>query len=383
MVKNSRSLRVGFCYDDSLDRPDGVSQYVKTLGTWLSVQGHDVAYLVGETKINLWAGSQVYSLSKNLKVRFNGNRVGTPLFASKKKIDEVLAKHDFDILHVQMPYSPLFAGRVIKLVGSKTAVVGTFHILPANPLTRLGCKLLRLFYLSSLKRFSRIVSVSQPAADFARQSMGINSAVLPNAVELDRFSQARTKPQPNHIVFLGRLVKRKGCEELIRAYAYLKSGGSDATLTIAGDGPERIKLEAIVEKSGLEQSVKFIGSINEKDKPDILAKASIACFPSLGGESFGIVLIEAMAAGAGVVIGGNNPGYGSVLGERPETLFDPREKIKFAAQLKKFLTDTKLVQDIHNWQQEHVQQYDTEVVGPKILEVYVQAIAKRQQTIDN
>ncbi len=75
-----------------------------------------------------------------------------------------------------------------------------------------------------------------------------------------------------------------------------------------------------VEQNNLRSSVKFLGFVNERDKPELLASAAIACFPSLGGESFGIVLIEAMAAGASVVLGGNNPGYTSVLGDRPESL---------------------------------------------------------------
>lgn len=378
MEKKSQNLRVGFCYDDSLDKQDGVAQYVKNLGQWLAGQGHHVFYMVGETRLRQWAGGPVYSLAKNQKVFFNGNFVSTPLPASRRRIKEILQNERPDILHVQVPYSPFLAGRVIAAAPSTVAVVGTFHILPANILTRLGSKLLRQFYLHTLKRFSRIVSVSQPAATFARRSFGINAVVSSNVVELGRFSQAKVQPRPNQIVFLGRLVKRKGCEELLRAFALLSAKVPGAKLSIAGDGPQRTRLETIVAEEKLESSVKFHGFISEADKPGLLASAQIACFPATSGESFGIVLIEAMAAGAGVVIGGNNPGYASVLGERPETLVDPRNNLQFAQQLEKFLTDTKLVQDIHNWQQEHVKQYDIEVVGPKILEVYAQAIAKRR-----
>ena len=383
MKRASGRLSVGFLYDDSLDKTDGVAQYVKNLGQWLSSQGHHVFYMVGETNLRQWAGGPIYSLSKNQKVIFNGNFVGTPLPASRRRIKQVLQKERPDILHVQVPYSPFMAGRIIAAANPETTVVGTFHILPTNVLVRLGSKLLRLFYLHTLRRFSRIVSVSQPAADFARQSLGINSEVSSNVVELDKFKQTKVQPRPNHIVFLGRLVKRKGCEELLQAFALLRTKVPSAKLSIAGDGPQRAKLEAIVKEEKIESSVKFLGFISEADKPDLLASAQIACFPALSGESFGIVLIEAMAAGAGVVIGGNNPGYASVLGERPETLVEPSDSLLFAEQLEKFMTNTELVQDIHSWQQEHVKRYDIEVVGPKILEIYLQAIAKRQQTIDN
>ncbi len=377
--KGSGKLNIAFCYDDSLDRQDGVAQYVKTIGAWLSAQGHSVLYLVGGTKLRVWHGAPIYSLANNQVVNFNGNQVGTPWPASKKSIKSVLAKNQIDVLHVQMPYSPFFAGRVVSLVGAKTAVVGTFHILPANILVRLGSKLLSLFYLRTLKRFSSVVSVSLPAAQFASAAFGIKSDVLPNVVQLEKFKSASVQQKKYHIVFLGRLVPRKGAEQLLRAFIILKSRLPEASLSIAGDGPERSKLEAIVKTSGLGSSVNFLGFVDEKDKPNIMASASVACFPSLGGESFGIVLIEAMAAGAGVVMGGNNPGYASVLGEKSKTLVDPRDSTVFAARLETLLTDQNLAQRLHREQQEQVKQYDVAIAGSHLLQIYIQAIASRHQ----
>ena len=115
----------------------------------------------------------------------------------------------------------------------------------------------------------------------------------------------------------------------------------------------------------------------------MLAGAAIACFPSLHGESFGIVLIEAMAAGAGVVLGGANPGYKTVLGGRPETLVDPKNTRQFAKRLEKFLTDAQLAAQIHSWQQSHVKRYDINEVGPSLVKVYYQAIAKQRPLGDN
>jgi phosphatidylinositol alpha-mannosyltransferase len=82
MTKN-RKLKVGLVFDDSLDKTDGVAQYVKTLGAWLSGQGHSVSYLVGETKMTRWQGGQVYSLANNASVKFNGNRLTMPVSSSK------------------------------------------------------------------------------------------------------------------------------------------------------------------------------------------------------------------------------------------------------------------------------------------------------------
>ncbi|KKW06767.1 MAG: Glycosyltransferase [Parcubacteria group bacterium GW2011_GWA2_49_16] len=364
-------------YDDSLDRPDGVSQYVKTLGAWLGGQGHQVVYLVGETKLKQWAGAPVFSLSRNLSVNFNGNQVNTPLLASTKAINQVLAKHQLDVLHVQMPYSPLLAGRVINRASPQTAVVGTFHIYPAGFLAHAGSRFLKLLCLGSLHRFETVLNVSSASSSFGAAAFGLRTIDSSNVVELKRFVRAKNKPQPYHIFFLGRLVKRKGCLQLLRAFKLLSQAIPEARLSIAGDGPARRQLQDYVEHNNLQSSVKFLGFINEKDKPELLASASVACFPSLGGESFGIVLIEAMAAGVLVVLGGNNPGYTSVLGERPETLFDPKDISQLALKLERFMSDERLASSVHEWQQTHVRNYDIETVGPKILKLYNEVIDKR------
>src|SRR5581483_312331 len=103
--------------------------------------------------------------------------------------------------------------------------------------------------------------------------------------------------EPHKIVFLGRLVERKGVKYLIKAFNLLERNLPDAHLVIAGDGPQRPALEALVKEYNLQAKVSFLGYIEEEDKPSILASAAVACFPSLYGESFGIVLAEAMAAG--------------------------------------------------------------------------------------
>lgn len=383
MVKKKEKLSVVFLYDDSLDRTDGVSHQVKTLGKWLSQQGHSVCYFVGQTELKSWAGGRVYSLSKNIMVPFNGNRVATPLLANLQAIKRALGEQNIDVLHVQLPYSPMMAQRVINRVSKNVAVVGTFHILPANYLARYGTYLLRFVYGRSLRRFDKLIAVSPAAAVFAKQSLGINADILSNAVDTTWMRIGSPRNKKNHIVYLGRLVSRKGCAELLRAFVVLKKSIPSAKLTIAGDGPQRAGLEAYVRKNGLDSSVEFTGFIAEKDKPGLLASAAIACFPSLGGESFGIVLVEAMAAGAGVVMGGDNPGYASVLGKDSGALVNPRRSTLFAHQLEKYMTDKNAAEGLHTKQQEIVKQYDVAVVGKNLLKVYRQAIAKKNHNLHN
>jgi phosphatidylinositol alpha-mannosyltransferase len=342
--------------------------------------------MAGETKAGSYDGRPIYSLAKNINVVFNGNKLSMPLRADSKAINKVLQESNFDVIHVQAPFSPLMASRVISRASPLTAVVATFHIYPSSPLVTAGSKLLKLPLLRSLKRLDAVTSVSSPAAALAKNAFGLDSQVISNAIDGKKFAVA-SGPRRSHsgyqIVFLGRLVRRKGCQELLKAFKLLTALVPEVRLTIAGDGPQRPQLEQYVKQHGLSKKVTFLGFIKEGAKPRLLASADIACFPSLYGESFGIVLIEAMAAGAGVVIGGDNPGYQTVLGEHKELLVDPADSQSFAARLAELLRDEALSARLHEWQSGQIKKYDVDTVGPKLESVYRQAIAKRAETRHN
>lgn len=371
-------MKIGLVLDDTLDKPDGVQQHVITVGTWLSAQGHEVHYLVANTERTDIAN--VHSLGRFVKASFNQNSVRTPLPASRSRIKKLLELEQFDVLHVQLPYSPFLAKQVIRFAPQHTAIIGTFHILPASRLHGYSNQLLRVALGRSLKRFDKIVSVSEPAVHFARKAYGIVSSYLPNPIDEHAFRSGRRlskfSKRKLNIVFLGRLVKRKGVIELIGAYNALSYDSAKQTrLIICGKGPLRSKAKSLVHT---DREVIFEGYVPEKDKPNFLASADIAVFPSTGGESFGIVLIEAMASGAKVVIGGNNAGYKSILGPQPYLLFDPTNQKAFADHLELFIRDTKLRDKMYAWQQETVGQYDIGVVGPQLLKIYTDALKARQ-----
>lgn len=372
MQKTNRPLSVSFVYDDSLDGNEGVAQYVKGVGSWMAHRGHNVSYIVGETKINSFDESPVYSAAKNIPVRFNGNKLSIPLPSSTRKIKHLLRSINPDILHVQMPHSPFMAQKIVN--NSKTAsVIGTFHIFPANRLVSVGTKILKLFYGRGLNRFDKVVSVSSAAQSFANSSMGIISEVLPNVVDIEKFKSSLAN-QPYKIVFLGRLVERKGARQLINAFSKVLVELPEARLVIAGGGQQRRELEDLCAKMKISDKVEFLGFIEETAKADLLASAHIACFPSLYGESFGIVLIEAMAAGSGMVVGGNNPGYASVLGPQPRLLINPNDTEKFADRLIQLLKNKQTETELHKWQNTYVQQFDVNEVGKKLEAIYYSAI---------
>lgn len=364
-------MKIALVLDDTLDKPDGVQQYVLTLGSWLTKTGHDVYYLVADTKRTDLPN--VVSLGRFLNARFNGNTVRTPL-PSISGIRRAIRDIGPDIIHVQMPYSPFLGGRVIQAAAGTTGVVGTFHILPVS---RSGHQLNRglgLLLRPTLRRFDKIMAVSEPAGEFAKSAYGLTTTVVPNAIDASRYSSPRRKTSGNKILFLGRLVKRKGVLDLIKSYNLLPNEvAAKSRLVIAGAGPLLSSAQKLVSPS---RTVEFKGYVEESDKPALLSAADLAVFPATGGESFGIILLEAMASGA-TVLGAKNPGYNSILSPIPESLFKPNDPKGLAILLEKLLTDSKLKEAVQKRQSQLVSEYDISVVGPKILSIYEAARALR------
>lgn len=367
--------------DDSIDRPDGVQQYVRSLESYLTRVGHEVHIICSVSEST---DPHVHSLARNAAVSFNGNSLKTPLPASRRAIRELLEREMFDVIHVQTPHSPFFAGRVVeearKLQARSVRIVATFVILPDSRVSAVATRGLGLLLRRNLRKFDAFAALTAPAAEFARESMGIESMVLPAAVDVAAFRAAVRVPRPPRaagdklvVGFLGRLVERKGVLELLAALALLPGELLDALdVRIGGRGPLLEDVQKAVDEHGLGELVTFAGFVTEEDKPQFLADCDVAVFPALGGESFGIVLIEAMAAGAGVVLAGANPGYLAVIGDRAEVSVDAKDTSAFAAILERLLTDAALRAEIHAEQQVLVETFDVNVVGERVMrELYI------------
>ncbi len=377
-------MKIGFIIDDTLDKPDGVQQYVLSLGAWYHSQGHQVHYLCGQSqRTDL---PNVHSLSRNIAVRFNGNHLTVPLPADKKAIHRLLEAEQFDVLHVQMPYSPMLAGRIIKLAdasaatGHKTVVVGTFHILPISRLVRTATKLLGWWLRPSLRRLDAVYAVSPAARQFAAAAFDFDLSsvgVSPNVADVAKFQVAKPFSRYDDatptIMFLGRLVPRKGCHTFVEAIALLRQRLGDELpfrAVVCGKGPLDTALRAQSNQAGLDEIIEFTGFVSEADKPRYMASADIMAFPSSGGESFGIVLIEAMAANRPVVLAGDNPGYASVMHERPDLLFPATNAEALADLMEAYLRDGAKAIATVEWQKNYVPQFDTAGVGADLLTAY-------------
>ena len=401
-------LRIAFVFDDTLDVLDGVQQHIVTLGRELARRGHEVHYIVGETHRSPMPHTHV--MSRNVMVRFNGNRMRIPLPASRRRIRETLETIRPDILHVQAPYSPLMAGRVLAAAPERTGVVATYHIAPIGRLARLGGVALGAVNARSHRRVDEVVAVSDVAADYARATAHVEAQVIPNPVDVARLRAACATGGPDatdaaahgtgaggigarggrHVAFLGRFVPRKGATLLLDALAWGERHGvafpEGMHVTCAGMGP--LLDECRRRAAALHTPVTFPGFVSEREKATLLAAADVAVFPSTGGESFGIVLLEAIAAGSGVTLAGDNPGYRSTLLGDTDALFPvdargdaaaERNAETLARRIARALTDADWAARLHAREETLLARYDVTAVADRLEAVYAKALADRRR----
>ncbi|RYQ26637.1 phosphatidyl-myo-inositol alpha-mannosyltransferase [Bifidobacterium pseudolongum subsp. globosum] len=377
------ALTIGFVFDDTLDALDGVQQHITTIGTELARRGHDVHYLVGETHHS--PVPQTVSLARNVMVSFNGNRMRIPLPVRKREIRAALAHNDYDILHIQAPYSPLFGGRVLKCAPQSTGVVATYHIAPIDRRARYGGRALGLVNAHSHRRVDEVIAVSQVAAQYAQFTAHTHGTIIANPVNVEKFATAahratRDAAHP-HIVFLGRLVPRKGAQLLLDALDYGERHGMfpmpGLHVTIAGDGP--LMDDCVQRAARLRTPVQFVGTVDE-GKADLLASADVAVFPAIGGETFGIVLPEAIASGAGVTLAGDNPGYRWTMRGDDDALFSvgPDHARVLAERITRALTDAPWARRLHAREEALLDRYNVQAVTDEVEQVYARAIADRR-----
>ena len=377
------ALTIGFVFDDTLDALDGVQQHIITIGTELVRRGHDVHYLVGETHHS--PVPQTVSLARNVMVSFNGNRMRIPLPVRKREIRAALAHNNYDILHIQAPYSPLFGGRVLECAPQSTGVVATYHIAPIDRRARYGGRALGLVNAHSHRRVDEVIAVSQVAAQYAQFTAHTHGTIIANPVNVEKFATAahratRDAAHP-HIVFLGRLVPRKGVQLLLDALDYGERHGMfpmpGLHVTIAGDGP--LMDDCVQRAARLRTPVQFVGTVDE-GKADLLASADVAVFPAIGGETFGIVLPEAIASGAGVTLAGDNPGYRWTMRGDEDALFSvgPDHARVLAERITRALTDAPWARRLHAREEALLDRYNVQAVTDEVEQVYARAIADRR-----
>jgi phosphatidylinositol alpha-mannosyltransferase len=231
---------------------------------------------------------------------------------------------------------------------------------------------------SVLKYIHECTAVSEAAAEYVGTLTEKPIALIPNGIDLTRY-KAPIRRSDNRkqktILYIGRLEQRKGVKHLLHAFKQVHAKDPSVSLIIAGDGPDRSKLELLAADLEL-QNVTFVGYITDKEKIHYLRTVDLYCSPALYGESFGIVLLEAMATGL-VTVAGDNPGYASVMkGLGAISLVNPKHHAEFARRLSLLLHENDLRRLWREWALEQLRQYDYRTIVDQYEEIYKSAHAK-------
>ena len=357
----------------------GVQDIVVNLHTYLSAQGHSVKIITPRPRAHQDSVSDHYILvGRSAKMNTPFNTMADIGFeADGDEIQAILDREQFDIIHFHEPWVPVLSRQILSR--SKSINVATFHAkLPESLLSKSIISTVVPYTKSILKYIDTYTAVSPAAAEHLQSLSDEHVEIIPNGIRLEQFTHTNhltQKKKKKRIVYLGRLEKRKGIEHLLSAYASLRESHKDVELIIGGNGVKNNMLQRIVAQYEI-PDVTFLGYVTEEDKPYLLASADVFCSPALYGESFGIVLLEAMAVGTPVVAG-NNSGYASVMtGKGRLSLVNPLSTSDFAQRLELLLYDDDVREMWRVWAAETIKQYDFSVIAKQYESVYKQSLAQ-------
>ena len=314
-------MRVGLVCPYEWTVPGGVGNHVRALAGELRRLGHHVDVLAPAERPVHEAG--FVGLGGSLAVPYNGSVARIAIGPrTLVRVRRALAAGGYDLLHVHEPLSPSVG--LLAVAQSHLPVVGTFHAnLDRSLALRAGTPLLRRTY----ERLATRIAVSPSARDTWQRYFGGAMTVVPNGVSPEFFG--KHEPLPGYrggdptVLFVGRLEPRKGLTYLVRAFLRLKPAFPRLRLLVVGRDDKRQQEKAMaMVPPRLRPDLVFVGSVPQEDLPSYYASADLFCAPSLGGESFGIVLVEAMAMGLPVVCS-DIGGYRDLLRDNREGLLVP------------------------------------------------------------
>ena len=347
----------------SLSVPGGVQAQVVGIAGELRAAGHQVeVFAPGEGSL----GDDVICVGRSIRVPVNGSVAPmAPQPSAAWRAVHLLRKGDFDVIHLHEPLAPSITIPV--LLAHPAPIVGTFHAVGERTPYKLFARPLR--HLAG--RIDARVAVSESAARLARQHLGGDYEVLFNGIDLDRFTPAAAhSPSARSILFLGRHEPRKGLEVLLEAMRHLPE---DVTLLVGGDEPDRDMRRRVAEDG----RVHWLGRLSDEDKLTQLAAASVVCAPSLFGESFGVVLLEAMATGTPAVVS-DLDGYRALSGDgRAAVLVPPGDARRLAEALGRVLRDDALARDLHIAGRVLAADYSMAALTSRYLTVYERVVRRR------
>jgi phosphatidylinositol alpha-mannosyltransferase len=360
--------------------PGGVVNHISCLEKQFTRMGHEVKIIAPASKAVYTLGDRFIHIGTPRSIPASGSiaRV-TVSIRLESQIHEAFKREKFDICHLHEPLMPNLCTTVLRL--KHTPMVGTFHAFGGNPWYTLFGPLVKWYLDRWYRKLDGRIAVSETARDYVRLFFPGDYTVIPNGIDTRHFNP--DVPPINgyddgkfNILFVGRMEKRKGFDYLLKAYKHVKKEIPNCRLIAVGPGTRlRNKYEKRVKRGGLEDVI-FTGYATYNELPRYYKTADIVCFPATGGESFGIVLLEAMAVGKPLIVSSID-GYGGVMTDGEEGLaVPPRNTEKLAEALIRMTTDESLRQQMGARGRPKAENYDWENIASRVLDYYVETLNK-------
>lgn len=371
----TRSLKIGLVCPYGWDTPGGVQNHVRDLAEFLITAGHNVSVLapvIDETK----TPSYVTSAGKPIAIPYNG-AVARVLFGpiAFARVRQWIAQGNFDILHLHEPAIPSIS--LLACWAAEGPMVGTFH---AAAKRQKAIFAIGPILEPVIEKLSARIAVSEAARETLTEHLETDAVVIPNGIYADRYRDgvAQEKWQGNTLGFIGRFEEpRKGLSVLVDALPIISRFAPDVRVFIAGPGESDEVIKSIDPQ--LLSRFTFLGKISEQDKANFLASISLYIAPNTGGESFGIILAEALAGGA-TVVASDIPAFDSLLnhGQFGE-LFESESSTDLAKRVIDLLRDEKRRVELGKAGKLHAQQFDWKVVADQIFSIYEMSLVSGEK----
>ena len=368
-------MRIGLVSPYDFASPGGVNDHVRNLAIRLQGLGHETRIFAPSSRADVdFDSARFYRIGTPIAIPVNDSVARITLsFHLANRVAAIIAEERFDVLHFHEPLMPALPMTMLRM--STTANVGTFHAFARSNVGYYYGRPLLQPYLGHLHRG---IAVSEPAAAFVnRYFPNYPLRVIPNGIDVDVYRPGlapirHLRDDRLNILFVGRLEKRKGLGDLLRAYRAMKPRVPRSRLIIVGDGPLRGRFESYVARHRLADVV-MSGFVPDTVKPRYFNSADIFCAPATGAESFGIVLLEALASGLPVVAT-EVPGYMSVLEPgRDSVTVQPKNWRELAASLVILARDPELRMRMSDYALQKARRYSWDHVVSEVVDVYNQA----------
>jgi phosphatidylinositol alpha-mannosyltransferase len=376
-------MRVGLVSPYDFASPGGVNDHVRHLARELRHRGHQTRIFAPSSRADVdFDSARFYRIGSPIAIPANDSVARITLsFHMASKVAAIIEQERFDVLHFHEPLMPALPITMLRM--STTANVGTFH---AFARSNVGYFYGRPVLQPYLEHLHRGIAVSEPARAFVNRYFPDQPLrVIPNGIDVEVFNRPGLAPirhlRDDHvnILFVGRLEKRKGLGDLLRAFRFVQSRLPKSRLIVVGDGPLRGRVESFISRHRV-PNVVLAGFVPDSVKPRYYRSADIFCAPATGAESFGIVLLEAMASGLPLVAT-EIPGYLSVVEPgRDSITVQPNSWRELGASLVVLARDAELRSRLGAYGREKAWRYSWESVGSQVVEVYREAIEAASET---